>query len=201
MSFYSMKNKRQISKKNTLQKIESTAKKVYIKKGVSNTSTMDIAREAKIAHGTIFAHFSTKNDLVIHVFKKELTYIAKQLKDYSYDSHIRCRELVHNYLNLIVENEDLFITIAKEFPFYPEEVKREIIATESIVRILIYNKIETGIKNGIFKDTDITTCLSFLFGTLNYYLSRKEMFAKDYESIIQKKKNSIIKTFFDLLTL
>ena len=58
-----MKNKRQIQKEETRKKIIEAAYRVYSKSGF-NARTDIIAKEAGIAHGSIFSHFPTVDDLI-----------------------------------------------------------------------------------------------------------------------------------------
>ncbi|MFX0093571.1 MAG: TetR/AcrR family transcriptional regulator [Candidatus Hodarchaeota archaeon] len=56
------------------------AKKLFLNKGFSNVSTDSIAKSAKIAKGTIFHHFASKDDLAIavvnHFLKEALEKLA-----------------------------------------------------------------------------------------------------------------------------
>ena len=61
----------------------STALKLFVAKGVQNTSTADISREAGTAAGTLFLYFPTKqdlvNELVLWIAKKESEVINRLL--------------------------------------------------------------------------------------------------------------------------
>ena len=53
------------------------ALKLFVEKGVQNTSTAEIAREAGMAAGTLFIYFPTKQDLVDELALK----VSKELSD------------------------------------------------------------------------------------------------------------------------
>ncbi len=61
------------------------ALQLFVSKGVQNTSTADIAREAGTASGTLFLYFATKqdlvNDLVIMISRQESEAIYQLLTD------------------------------------------------------------------------------------------------------------------------
>lgn len=199
MSKNSMKNKREIYKEQTYKRLIRSAKYLYSKNGTLETTTKQICDRAKVAHGTLFSHFKTKEKLVQYVFSDIQTDIAKKLNIYANDPHIRLKELLVNYLGMIASHEQLFVVMSSEFPFYSQEVKNEILATETLVRNMIYQKIEQGIEKGEMRKLDITMSLSFLFGTIQYYLSRKDMFVSGNQSVINLKKNGIVDMFFQLL--
>lgn len=200
MSDNSMKNKRELSKIETYNKIVKSAKIKISSNGILNLTTLEIAKHANVAHGTIFSHFPQKELLYIKVFSDESKRIAKNLYDLTCDSDIRLKQLLINYLNTLIEDEGLHENIAREFPFYKPEIQNEIICTESIVRNLIYEKIEKGIANKLYTEVNITMAISYLFGTINFYLSRKGIFAEGKSSVLEAKKKDIIDTFFNFIT-
>jgi AcrR family transcriptional regulator len=188
-----MNNKRQLSKETTKKLILEKTKELIVENGILNTSTKRIAEYCKVAHGTLFAHFNNREQLISEVLKNELLQISKRLYRLK-PSNNSLEHLLYKYFELVIDEEELFVVINKEFPFINHNIKREIITTETIVKILILKKIKQGVDNKLFKSIDPTIAMSFLFGTLNYYLSRKEFFI-DAGSIIQKKKKEIIDTF------
>jgi AcrR family transcriptional regulator len=139
MSKNSMKNKRQQAKQTTFEKIIKSAKKLIEENGILKLKTIDIAKDANIAHGTLFAHFETKEILVAKVCQMELIRIAKKLKKIA-ESRTKIDVLIDNYLALVAENEEFYIVIAKEFPFLDEKVQQSVLATETIIKNILYKK-------------------------------------------------------------
>jgi AcrR family transcriptional regulator len=193
-----MKNKRQTSKEQTLNKIVEVTRQLIIQQGIITLNTVEIAKTANIAHGTIFAHFASKELLISHICQQELKKIALKLRELSENQSNEINNLLDKYLNLLAENEDFFVVISKDFPFLNPDLQKTIISNESIVRNILYQHIENGIKNGIYKNVDITMSLSFLIGCINLYLGRKEYFVTK-TSIILEKKEKLIQTFLEIL--
>ncbi|WP_028579166.1 TetR/AcrR family transcriptional regulator [Desulfogranum japonicum] len=54
------------------RKIIRAATKVFAKKGFFNARISDIAKEAKVADGTIYLYFKNKFDILISVFEQEI---------------------------------------------------------------------------------------------------------------------------------
>ncbi|MDP3478161.1 MAG: TetR/AcrR family transcriptional regulator [Desulfoprunum sp.] len=61
-------------------KIITAATKVFAKKGFFNARISDIAKEAKVADGTIYLYFNNKYDILISVFEEEIGKIVAQIK-------------------------------------------------------------------------------------------------------------------------
>lgn len=60
-------------------KIISAATKVFAKKGFFNARISDIAKEAKVADGTIYLYFNHKFDVLISVFEEEIGGLIAQV--------------------------------------------------------------------------------------------------------------------------
>lgn len=59
-------------------KIITAATKVFAKKGFFNARISDIAKEAKVADGTIYLYFNNKYDILISVFEEEIGKLFEQ---------------------------------------------------------------------------------------------------------------------------
>lgn len=61
-------------------KIITAATKVFAKKGFFNARISDIAKEAKVADGTIYLYFNNKFDILISVLEEEIGKIIEQIE-------------------------------------------------------------------------------------------------------------------------
>ena len=190
-------NKRQVQKQFTREKIIDAAKGIFIEKGIINSATAQIAEAAGVAHGTLFLHFPNKDSLVIELLDVELAKFSVSIKKLIVETS-DIVTILEQYLNLIQDEEGFFSSLARELPDYKAELRRKILFRESLLREHFYRVIEKGIEQNIYAKVDITSALTFLFGTINYYLSLKTSFVQE-GSVIEKFKPSIIKTMRDLL--
>ena len=97
-----MVRKLSIEKRSSLLK---AALKLFVEKGIQNTSTAEIAREAGMAAGTLFIYFPTKQDLVDELalkVSKELSDNINSLLDPSLSAHdsflVIWNEVLHWFL-------------------------------------------------------------------------------------------------------
>jgi len=61
-------------------RIITAATKVFAKKGFFTARISDIAKEAKVADGTIYLYFNNKYDILISVFEEEIGKLVVQVK-------------------------------------------------------------------------------------------------------------------------
>ena len=62
-------------------KIITAATKVFAKKGFFNARISDIAKEAKVADGTIYLYFDNKFDILLSVLEEEIGKLTEQIKN------------------------------------------------------------------------------------------------------------------------
>lgn len=88
--------------------ILSAATKVFAKKGFFNARISDIAKEAKIADGTIYLYFNNKHDILISIFEKELGAIhnkTQEMIEKENNAEIMLRLFISNYLRAMKKNK------------------------------------------------------------------------------------------------
>ena len=81
--------------------ILSKATDLIIKQGIKNTSLADIAKASNISKGTLYYHYSSKNDLICAVADMHLEVITKAVLDCV--SGIESNDTSSNMVNLIME--------------------------------------------------------------------------------------------------
>jgi AcrR family transcriptional regulator len=188
---------RNLSKQETREKILAAAKEMLTSGGLMNLSTLEIARQAGVAHGTLFFHFQNKENLLVEVVSHELMMITGELYSLMRGTQ-DLRQLLITYLDFLEKEEPFFAVIARETPFYSPELRRTILGLEAGVRGYFYQAIERDSKSRNRDDLDITSCLNFLFGTLHYYLCLNQAFISK-GSVIAVKRASLVETWMKLI--
>src|SRR5882757_1126261 len=69
------RGKRFVKKEKTRHSILQAALDLFVEKGFYQTTTRAISRKAKIAEGTLFNYFETKEDLALYFFEQQLAQI------------------------------------------------------------------------------------------------------------------------------
>ena len=90
--------KREEKKQSTRQAILRAALALFAQKGFYQTTTKAISRKAKIAEGTLFNYFETKEDLALYFFEQELVGITEW---YQRDKRVRGAPLAEKLFSII----------------------------------------------------------------------------------------------------
>ena len=64
----------------TRRRIEDAATKLFVARGITETSVRDITREVGISEGALYRHFESKDDLVWQTFEQGYTSFARDLE-------------------------------------------------------------------------------------------------------------------------
>ena len=91
-------------------KIISAATKVFAKKGFFNARISDIAKEAKVADGTIYLYFNNKIDILRSVFEEEINTIiqhTRKLIGAEQDPRKKLEIFIVTHLSYMKKNKNL----------------------------------------------------------------------------------------------
>ena len=191
-------NEREKVKLETRTKILRLAKEEFIEKGLLGLSTVSIARKASVAHGTVFFHFPTKEDLMMDMLDTELLKITAELNPLLTDIH-DVRILLERYLDFVASEEPFLAMLAKEAPLYTPQMRRMVMGREAAIRHYFHMALTEEMKSGRIKAMEPTVVLTFLFATINEFLRYRDAYRND-DSVISKKKGIIVETFMQFVS-
>ena len=108
------------------QKILNAAIKVFGHKGFFNARISDIAKEAKVADGTIYLYFNNKYDILLTLFEEEIGKLIVQIRE-AISKEEDPREMLHifamHHLKLVIEKKELAEVLQMELRQSCEPVK------------------------------------------------------------------------------
>ncbi len=164
-------------------------------KGILKTATLDIAHQAQVSHGNVFAHFPTRDDLVLAVVEEFAQALNQQFQQLSKDSLL---EFLRGHLAVIHQYEDFYARLIVEIPLLPTAIRQHLFVLQS--------GIAHYFREAYLKDANIAKShqlpLSFLFNTwmglLHYYLTHRELFAP-HASLIATKGEELAVQFIQLI--
>ncbi len=134
-------------------KITQAAVKVFARKGFFNARISDIAKEAKVADGTIYLYFNNKYDILISLFEDEIGKIILHVKNHIAKLASPQEKLLffaQNHLHLIDDKKELAEVLQMELR-QSNEIMKEYRNTKFIEYINIISAIlHEGQDSGIF---------------------------------------------------
>lgn len=197
MARLSKKQKEEVRKR-----IINNATNLFLKNGYDETSTKKIAKESKIAEGTVFNYFDTKADLLMEVIDNQYFDLEDEELNIDFEKNI-----VDVYMNN-------YYKYLKRILFIPKKMMIHIIAIliktskKSPKRLKRYAEIDfimirriakltdKFIKKGIIKSVDSNELAEIIYGSFFYeftmYLYEDSYKKEDLEKRMRKKVEIIL---------
>lgn len=190
---------REKQKIQTRNNIIDTALKQFARFGLSKTTTSDIAKEAKVSHGTVFAHFPTREVLlneVIEVFGHRIT---KRLHELVSDN-CSMKEVLQAHLKGIKEYEAFYRSLVSESSLLNEEARNSWVMIQSAISSHIIEVAEKEIQAGKLSHTPVNMLFNTWAALIHYYLVNGDLFAPG-ESVLERYGEQLIEHYMNLIKL
>lgn len=152
-------------------KIINAATKVFAKKGFFNARISDIAKEAKVADGTIYLYFNNKFDILVSVFEEEVSNMINQINKLlvqETDSKKKLGIFITKHLSMMKKNRNLAEVIQIELRQSNKVIKNYRNNTFVEYLDIIATIIKQGQEQGVFRqDVDPDIVKRVVFGALD----------------------------------
>jgi TetR/AcrR family fatty acid metabolism transcriptional regulator len=161
-------------------KILNSAISLFAEKGFSDTSMLEIAKNANVAEGTVYEYFRNKEELMISIPCEKLTRLYDTVSGKSLER--RLKNIISSVFEFYYKEKDystiLVLMLRTNKKFY-QSASNEII--EKLFKV-IKEVIERGQAENIFKrDIDLDICQNMLFGTLDHIMIPWIIFNRRYD--------------------
>jgi AcrR family transcriptional regulator len=190
------KGKRQLQKEKTREHIMETALRVYAEQGFSVPVGV-IAQEAGLAHGSVFLHFPTKEDLLYGTLELFFKGLAEKMHDLS-EPGGDLATLLKGFLSVIEEHEALYKHLIMEIHALPPGTRDVLISLSSVNAHHFETAVKREIRRGGIKKLPLHLMFNTWMGMVHYYLQNSEWFAPE-ESVNKRHKNELVNFYMKLI--
>jgi AcrR family transcriptional regulator len=190
MSKYSTKNKRESrnkAKAATRERLLEAAESAFVQSNFM-ASTYEIARRAGVAHGTIFFHFKSRDELVLSVVRR----LVLRITDTVYQEYVTAaalEELLACYLETVRLQRPLFKALFAGFSEFSDETKQQIICMLSVINYYLVEAFNASVDNGLLRTVLWQGMIVYLSFLGDFMFDKKMMSEKSIShlmSFIQK---------------
>ena len=185
-------------------RIINAATKIFAKKGFFQAKVSEIAKEAKVADGTIYLYFENKDSILISLFEEQMKRVLDNMREEiskETDPVKKIEKFALTHLKLIEQNKDVAEIIQVELrqsSKFMKEYKNEKFAE---YLNLIGDIIQEGQREGLFKNDIIPGIAKrAFFGALDemsrfWVLSSRRKY--DIETAAEQVSNYFLKGFLN----
>jgi AcrR family transcriptional regulator len=163
-------------KAETRRRILETAKRLCARRGFAGTRTLDVAKQAKVSHGSVFVHFPSREDLMSEVVGE----LAREITD---AIHARVyagaslRETLAAHLAALAEHEDAIRWLLLETPLLPRGFHLAWVGMQSAISVKLAEAAEREIAAGRVRAQPIHLLFNTWIGLIHHYVINRELFA------------------------
>ena len=194
-----LETKRQKQKELTRKHLIEIAIKQFGENGIIATRTADIAKAANVSHGTVFAHFSTQDELLTSVIEEFGDRIAQRLHELiNADSSLI--EVLKAHLAGLIEFEPFYTRLIIERRLLPESVCNTYIMIQSTISFHIGIAAKKEIGQGTLRNLPIHLIFNTWIGLIHYYITNGDLFSTN-GSVLKQYSEELLQHYMNLITI
>ncbi len=192
-------SQRQKQKNQTREHLINVSLNQLAKDGLTTTRTSDIAIAAKVSHGTVFAHFPTREILLDAVIEEFGIRITNRLHELA-SSNCDMKELLEAHLKGISEYEDFYTRLISERSLLHESARNSLIGLQSAISFHLYQIAKCEMESCKIRTMPIDLLFNTWIGLIHYYLINGDMFSPG-ESVLKRYGEQLVQHYMNLIKL
>jgi len=184
-------------KKATRARIIDVAAMLFAQHGISATSTAAIAESSGVAHGTLFAHFATRDDLIAEVIMRFLGQLAVRLQQSLEDKAALC-DFLSAHLDGLAENEDFYFRLLQEQTVLPPYARSTLLGMQSVISLQLSSILAREFAGNESPPLRHDQIFNTWIGLVHHYILNRDLFASG-RSVCASRKDELVEHFCLLL--
>lgn len=188
---------RKEQKENTRSGLVNRAENLFAIKGISNTTTADIAKSLKVSHGTLFVHFPTRDDLikaVVDEFGERLSMaLGKKISN-----ELKLKDLLKAHVDVLAEFEDFYMRLISESQSLPAHIRSIVYSMNSSLSYRFYRAAKIEMDKGTIKKMNQISFFNTWMGLVHYNILNRDLFSEK-TPIMNEVGEELIRHFIYLI--
>lgn len=156
--------------------ILKTAKEMISEVGFHKSTTANLAKKANISEGTIYRHFESKEDILLHILnglEENFSYYIEKIRQGLDKEECSLEDILNGYFTFVEENSiDLKIMLSTYGLL--DSSKRLMAVVLKNLEIIIEECLKLSEKKGLLREvsikSDSTVVMTIIFGLTRLYI-------------------------------
>jgi AcrR family transcriptional regulator len=157
----------------------------------------DVARAARVAHGTAFVHFKTRDQFLAAVIKEYADRTALRIKALA-DEDASVREVLQAHLRGLSEMEAFYARLATEGASLSPPARSALLGIQSAVSTHLAEAMQREMHAGLVRPLPADLVFNTWIGLVNHYVVNRDLFAPG-ASVLERRGGMLIEYFLALL--
>ncbi len=189
--------RRKEQKQLTRARILDAAYRLFSRQGLGATTTLEVARRAKVSHGLIFAHFATREALVTAVVAEFSERVVIRIHDLT-EAKASLREVLAAHLAGLSQHEAFYARLVTEGPSLPPAARATLIGIQSATALHIAEAAEREMAHSRIRRMPVHLLFNTWIGLVHHYLVNRDLFAPG-ESVLNRRGPELLEHYLGLL--
>ncbi len=151
---------------NTKERIKETALRLFVEKGIAETSIRDIAQDAEVSQGAMYNHYASKDELVWELFFTNFSEIGQELRRRAHENDT-LEGKIGSMVRHVFELFDRDWALVTYVFFNRHQLLRKASCTEIMYPYMVFRTvIAEAIKRGEIPEQDPDVATSLVMGAI-----------------------------------
>jgi AcrR family transcriptional regulator len=177
-------NQRTRQRDATRRQLVEAGLRVVAESGFAGASTAAIAQATGKAHGTVFVHFRTRDELVGAIINEVGRTMSERLAALD-RAEPTLADVMDAHLTALEENEPLYSRLLGEAATLPLAARAQVFALQSGVAWRLRGAYERARAQGRVREIDPVTLANLWISLTNHYLLNRDLFAPGASVVAQ----------------
>jgi AcrR family transcriptional regulator len=173
------------------------AESLFSSNGIANTTTADIAKSLKVSHGTLFVHFSTRDELVKAVVDEFGERLSAALGK-RFEADLKLKELLKAHVAVLAEFEDFYMRLISESQMLPGHIRSIVYSINASLSYRFYRAAKIEMDKGQIRKMTQVLFFNTWMGLLHYYIMNRDLFS-ERTPILNEVGDELLRHFFYLI--
>lgn len=154
------------------EQIYDVASRLFSERGYHATSMRDLAGELGMQGGSLYAHISGKEDLLIEIVRgasQQFDDSLFTLRELDLPADQKLREAMFRHIQVVADNMDSATVFFHEWKHLSEEPYARVVAWRDTIDAFYRELVERGIQEGVFRaDLDVRMTANLVLSAVNW---------------------------------
>lgn len=170
---------------------------VFSENGIGGAKTIDIAKRAGVSHGTVFAHFATKEELAAQIVERYGKRVAGRIHELV-ETGSSLKDILEAHLEGLAEYESFYFYLVAEGPLLSVDTRDALIGIQSAISFHLSKRAEVEMRAGTVKRVPVHILFNSWMGLVHHYVLNRDLFAPG-DSVLRRRKEELCAYFMDLI--
>lgn len=154
------------------EQIQDAASRLFSERGYHATSMRDLAGELGMQGGSLYAHISGKEDLLIEIVNgaaRQFDEALFSLRDLDLPADAKLREAMFRHITVVADNMESATVFFHEWKHLSPQAYAQVIGWRDTIDLFYRELVEQGVREGTFRpDLDIKMTAYLILSAVNW---------------------------------